>query len=57
MIVAPCKDYKDRELGCHAKCEEYIAFRKQRDEENEREREYKQKMFVPAISNIKRRVK
>ena len=34
-----------------------MAFRVEKDAENEREREYKEKMFVPAISNIKRRVK
>jgi hypothetical protein len=38
---APCKDCFDRHQGCHSKCEKYIAFRKERDELNEKI--YKQK--------------
>lgn len=25
-MKAPCKDCPDRVLGCHSKCEKYIAF-------------------------------
>lgn len=45
MITAPCKDCKKRELGCHSKCEEYLNFRV------EKENEYKEKN---RIENIER---
>lgn len=32
---APCKDCKDRKLGCHSTCEKYKKF----DEENRKRRE------------------
>lgn len=28
---APCKDCKDRAVGCHGSCEQYKAFRAERD--------------------------
>lgn len=31
MIVAPCKDCKDRVLGCHSTCEKYNAFKKEKE--------------------------
>lgn len=33
-MTSPCKDCKDRTLGCHSKCEKYIAF----DKENQKRR-------------------
>ena len=33
-MIAPCKDCKDRNPGCHSKCEKYIAF----DKENQKRR-------------------
>ena len=27
MSKSPCKDCKERELGCHSKCDKYIAFK------------------------------
>jgi hypothetical protein len=47
MSKAPCKDCKERELGCHAKCEKYIDFKQEREQENKVEREYKEKIFIP----------
>lgn len=41
MNKAPCKDCPDRRVGCHSTCEKYLAFRKERDELNEKT--YKQK--------------
>ena len=32
MNDAPCKGCEERTLGCHAKCEEYIEYRKRLDE-------------------------
>lgn len=29
---APCKDCKDRMIGCHSTCEKYQAYRLQQDE-------------------------
>lgn len=34
MVQPPCKDCPDRQVGCHAKCEKYIAFRREKDEQN-----------------------
>lgn len=33
-MKAPCKNCPDREIGCHASCPDYIAFRQYKDEEN-----------------------
>lgn len=35
--IAPCKGCKDRYVGCHDKCDKYLAFRKQLDERNAKE--------------------
>lgn len=37
--VAPCKDCERREVGCHAECPEYQAFRKALDKWNRDARE------------------
>lgn len=39
----PCKDCKDRNLGCHAICEKYLAAHKANTELRERIHEVKQK--------------
>lgn len=31
LMEAPCKDCKDRQLGCHSKCKEYKAFAKRQE--------------------------
>lgn len=33
--IAPCKDCTKRYIGCHAKCQEYLTFKKQMDKYNE----------------------
>ena len=33
MIDAPCRDCKDRAVGCHAKCERYMEWLRIRQEE------------------------
>lgn len=33
-LIAPCKGCDKREVGCHAVCKEYIAFRKAKDKLN-----------------------
>ena len=30
--LAPCQDCPRREMGCHARCEDYIQYTKLRDE-------------------------
>lgn len=30
MKTAPCKDCQKRQIGCHANCEEYLAFHAER---------------------------
>lgn len=36
MIKAPCKDCEKRYVGCHSSCEEYLAFKKDQREYNEK---------------------
>lgn len=31
---SPCKNCKERYLGCHSKCDSYISFRTKQDIEN-----------------------
>lgn len=31
MDIAPCRDCKKREVGCHAKCEDYKSWKVLRD--------------------------
>ena len=57
MAVAPCKDCSKRELGCHSKCPEYIAYRKQQDEENEARRKLLETKYNPNIENIIKRAR
>lgn len=34
-MKAPCKDCPDRHTGCHAECEKYQTFAKEREEERQ----------------------
>ena len=34
MIICPCKDCENRNVGCHAFCSDYRFFRNQMDERN-----------------------
>lgn len=33
MVKPPCKDCKDRKVGCHSVCEKYINFQKEHEKE------------------------
>ena len=33
MVTAPCKDCKERVLGCHSICEMYITYKKKHNDE------------------------
>ena len=35
-VKAPCKNCTDRTVGCHGKCEKYMAFRTKLDAVNEK---------------------
>lgn len=35
---APCRDCKDRHVGCHARCERYIAFNEEQKELRKKKR-------------------
>ena len=37
-ITAPCKDCKDRHIGCHSDCELYKEFQRRNEELNKRKR-------------------
>lgn len=51
--TAPCRFCQDRELGCHATCEKYIAFK---DERNAYlEDEYKRKQIISMSAERKNR--
>ena len=51
MTTPPCKDCPDRKIGCHAKCEKYIAFRRERDEYNR-----KHTVEVEVLGSMNRRI-
>lgn len=43
-VKAPCKKCDKREFGCHTKCDTYISFKKERQKELKKEREFKNLM-------------
>ena len=45
-VIAPCKDCKDRELGCHGKCERYQSWANDRERVRETERKEKEKYNI-----------
>lgn len=55
MVTAPCKDCKDRFVGCHSSCDKYKEFRINLDEEREKTREEK-KMIYALYENRTKRV-
>ena len=46
MKIAPCKDCKDRAIGCHGTCEKYSEYRKQREKERELRYKKQQTYYV-----------
>lgn len=40
MVQATCKGCTERVVGCHEKCEKYIAYKKKHDEEKEAKTKY-----------------
>ena len=38
MDGAPCKDCKDRHIGCHGKCEKYLEYKKELQKAKHREK-------------------
>ena len=38
MNIAPCKDCKDRHVGCHGKCEKYLEYKKELQKAKRREK-------------------
>lgn len=53
---SPCKDCKNREIGCHSTCEKYIKYSKLNAKDyEERRREQDYKSFV--YDSIERRRK
>lgn len=41
--IAPCKDCKNRNPGCHDKCEKYLVWKMKLNELNKARREYADK--------------
>ena len=57
-----CKDCEKRELYCHSVCEEYIAFRTAKDEENAKiravkEAEIKRRDYIEKMRKREKRAK
>lgn len=44
MSYAPCKDCKDRRVGCHAECEKYARFYAENEARKEAYRKDRQAM-------------
>lgn len=42
----PCKDCKERCIGCHGECPKYIAAKEEHDEQNDRIRESKDRESI-----------
>ena len=42
----PCMGCSDRQIGCHASCEKYKAWKQYSDEYNETERQQKQSEYM-----------
>ena len=63
MIKSPCKDCKDRFVGCHSHCEKYKKFRSEWQNENEKIREnkntlmFKEQYIIDAVNRAKGRKK
>lgn len=38
-MIAPCKDCRERHLGCHSECEKYKAYRETLDSKNAKRKE------------------
>ena len=45
MNKVPCKDCKDREIGCHSKCKKYLDFKKDLKKTKAKEK-YEKKIFI-----------
>lgn len=57
MKNAPCKDCKDRAVGCHAICKKYIEWKKERDailEKINKERDLKYDYYDHKIRVIRK---
>lgn len=39
MIICPCKDCKDRQVGCHSKCLAYLDYKEELEARKKTERE------------------
>lgn len=50
-MKVPCKDCGDRKIGCHAKCERYLEFRKSR----EKVYEYRKQQAVEGDLNAEKK--
>lgn len=57
-MIAPCKDCKERKLGCHANCEKYLEFRSHQDSINrikKTEHENRSYSFESALNRRRKR--
>lgn len=51
-LKPPCKDCKDRKLGCHAKCKAYIKWA--REHEAAREKDRTKRIIDFTLKKLKR---
>ena len=57
--VSPCKSCTDkRELGCHATCEDYLVWKKEMDDYNDKVRKRKEldSLYYKGMPNYHKRV-
>lgn len=57
MIVAPCQDCVNRQLGCHATCESYLAYNDQQEDlrKKKMQKYENDKYFVEAAAKHAKR--
>lgn len=58
----PCVKCESREIGCHGKCEKYISWKTQRQQEQDkiheiREQQYKDDMYIAEAKKRMSRAK
>ena len=56
-MKAPCKECKERNEGCHSRCEKYTAFRKECDEEIKRRALRQEQSYVGWLKYKKAKVR
>lgn len=54
MILSPCKDCRNRVLGCHSSCEAYTEFRATHEKYKRKQQEQNEISQVIALNSVNR---